>query len=262
MDLGSDADLVLVAPDAATAAAARPAAEKFLHVISGYTREGTLFPVDVRLRPRGSEGELVQTAEGILDYFSQSAEVWEGATYLKARPVAGDLDFGEQWCEQLRAALRKRFCAWERIRSALSAMRHRLEEEAAKAGEADNLKTGPGGFYDLDFVLSGIALRAGAASQAGRPCHQQVEGLPVEAGLSSGDGSVLREAATALRSVDHASRLATGRSTPRLPTGPRAEVIAELAGTWLGETLTAEALSARLAETRRQLREVFLRVFG
>lgn len=262
MDLASDADLVFIAPDAETAAVARPVAEKFLHVISGYTREGTLFPVDVRLRPRGSEGELVQTAESALDYFRDAAEVWEGVTYLKARPVAGDLRLGEEWCESVRERLRERFCDTGRVRAALREMRQRLEDEAAKAGDGDNFKSGPGGFYDLDFILSASALRVGAVSLAGRPCHEQVELFSKDIELSCEERKQLEQAAQFFRGMDHAVRLATGRSTPRLPSGPRAEVVAELASAWLGETLDADALAARLAETRHRLRELFLRFFA
>ncbi|MFQ5662256.1 MAG: hypothetical protein ACE5HL_00285 [Terriglobia bacterium] len=270
MDLGSDADLIFVAAHPSAQSRARPVAEKFLHVISGYTREGTLFPVDVRLRPRGSEGELVQTTESVLDYFHSSAGVWEAATYLKARPVAGHMEWGEQWCERLRAVLRQRFSTWETIRAGLREMRQRLEEEGASpAGDADNFKTGRGGSYDLDFILSACALRAGAASQAGWPWREQVEALLGGAGastwlrtkVSATEGEQLRAAARLLRAVDHAIRLASGQSAPRLPAGPRSEVVAELTGTWLGERMSPASLAQQLAETRRALHAIFLRVF-
>jgi glutamate-ammonia-ligase adenylyltransferase len=116
MDLGSDADLVFVATSTNVQQRLRPVAERFLHVISGYTREGTLFPVDVRLRPRGGEGELVQTVDGLLDYFRNSAAVWEAATYLKMRPIALNSALGEQLCAGLREVFKERFSDWQTVK--------------------------------------------------------------------------------------------------------------------------------------------------
>lgn len=263
MDMGSDADLLFVTAHSRAAVSARPVAEKLLHVISGYTREGTLFPVDVRLRPRGGEGELLQTAESVFDYFKGPAEVWEAVTYLKARPVAGDCRFGEQWHARLREVLGQRFSDWNQVRAALREMRKRLEDDGAEAaGGADNFKTGPGGFYDLDFILSAWALRAGALSLAGRSWPEQIEALGEHGGLTEKGRSQLIEAARLLRTVDHAIRLARGRSAPRLPTGALAQAVAELASAWLGERLSPGALAERLAETRRALRALFLQVFA
>lgn len=262
MDWGSDADLVFVVEDSGAQARGRRVAEKFLHVVSGYTREGTIFPVDVRLRPRGSEGELVQTSDSVLDYFASAAEVWEGVTYLKARPVAGDLSLGEQVCRGVRAALQQRFREDDGVRKALREMRRRLEEAGAKSeGSADNFKTGVGGVYDLDFLVSGAALAGGAVSLAGRSLCDEVEEWAAAHCGSTEECRCLLEAARLLRAIDHAIRLVSGRPSAQLPTGPRAEAVAELAGRWLGESLSPEALARRLADSRRAVRAVFERVF-
>ncbi|MCI0402541.1 MAG: hypothetical protein L0212_03345 [Acidobacteria bacterium] len=257
IDLGSDADLVFVAADVEAQQRLRPVAERFLHVVSGYTSEGTLFPVDVRLRPRGGEGELVQTVDGLLDYFRSSAAVWEAATYLKGRPVALNSALGERLCLRLQQVLKERFCDWPTVQAELRAMRQRLEDEGGK----ENLKTGAGGFYEVDFILSGAALRAGAAWQAGRPWVEQIQSLD-DASLSGEERRKLSEGARLFRAVDHAIRLATGKNTPQLPSGARLEVVAELAGRWLDEPLSGAVLVTRLSEARRSVRAVFDRIFG
>jgi glutamate-ammonia-ligase adenylyltransferase len=216
--------------------------------------------VDVRLRPRGGEGELVQTADAVFEYFQQTAAVWEAATYVKARPLAGDTQAAEEWCARLREILRQRFPSWETIRAGLAEMRQRLEEE--NAGSQENFKTGPGGLYDVDFILCAAALRAGAVPLAGRSWSELIETLGGEAGLSAGQRRQLSEGAGVLRAVDHAIRLAYGRSAPHLPSGARLEVVAELASGWLGESLSGATLVTRLAEARRRVREVFEDVLG
>jgi glutamate-ammonia-ligase adenylyltransferase len=175
MDFGSDADLVFIVRDAARQEPVRKLMERFLHVVSGYTSEGTLFPLDVRLRPRGGEGELVQTAESTLDYFRTSAAVWEAATYLKARVVASSSGFGAEWDERLRCVAARAVLLLGEIRAELRAMRKRLEDEAG-AGSTDNFKTGLAASTTLtSFFLRSPCVPALAPRQVGLP--QQIERL-------------------------------------------------------------------------------------
>ena len=60
-----------------------------MHALAAYTREGTLFAVDARLRPRGGEGELVITPGELERYLAEEAQPWEALTYTKLRFVAG-----------------------------------------------------------------------------------------------------------------------------------------------------------------------------
>ena len=99
-------------------------------------------------------------------------------------------------------------------------------------------------------------------TEAGCALTRQAECAESSGGLSADERERLREPARLLRAVDHAIRLVTGRGAAQLPRGPRAELVAELAGGFLGEDLTAEALSRRLEETRQGVRTIYLRVFA
>lgn len=265
MDLGSDADLFFLLDTPASRCeytAWRRVAERLIHIVSAYTREGTLFPVDARLRARGSEGELVQNAESVLEYFRARAEVWEAITYLKVRPVAGDLEFAQTWCDRLRRVLAERFADGERIRIRLREMRVRLEEEAKKtSGQELNFKTGVGGLYDIDFVLSAFYLQAGAQPMAGRKLQVQVEDLPESCGLGAEGRGLLARAAFFLRALDHSVRLATGRATSTLPPRARSEPVAELLGRLLNQPVGTAELRLLLEQTCQQVRRVYEEVF-
>ena len=93
-DLGSDADLVFVIPDADADEQAfwTGVAERIVQTLSSYTGEGVMFAIDTRLRPNGREGDLVQTEGAYKTYFAHHAEAWEGITYMKSRAVAGNLE--------------------------------------------------------------------------------------------------------------------------------------------------------------------------
>lgn len=267
LDLGSDADLLFLGEAPASRnehATWRRVAEKLIHIVSSYTRDGTLFPVDARLRPRGSEGELVQNADSVFEYFATTAEVWEAVTYLKVRPVAGDMEFAAAWCDQLRQVLAGHFSAWERARSSLCAMRLRLEEEGMRGSrEGLNFKTGPGGVYDLDFLISGMSLAAGGVSLAGRHLAAQIDNVPVAGGLSRDDRQLLARGALFLRAVDHSIRLATGRPASTLPShGTRLERVAAVLGRVLGEAVSPGELPLRLEQTCQEVRSVYRKVFA
>ncbi|HLK31457.1 MAG TPA: hypothetical protein VKT29_00125, partial [Terriglobales bacterium] len=95
-DLLSDADLLFVREEALAPEAASRYAGQIMQALAAYTREGTVFPVDTRLRPRGGEGELVVTAAELRSYCLQEAQAWEALTFTKLRPIAGSASAAAQ----------------------------------------------------------------------------------------------------------------------------------------------------------------------
>ena len=58
--------------------------------ISTPTAEGTLYDVDLRLRPEGQASAIAISIDRLSAYFDQDAWIWEKQALTKARPVAGD----------------------------------------------------------------------------------------------------------------------------------------------------------------------------
>ena len=89
-DALSDADLLFVREDVNhNDPKLLKAAEQMMQALSAYTHNGMVFPVDTRLRPRGSEGELLVTPSQLAAYFEHEAQPWEALMYTKLRHVAG-----------------------------------------------------------------------------------------------------------------------------------------------------------------------------
>jgi [glutamine synthetase] adenylyltransferase / [glutamine synthetase]-adenylyl-L-tyrosine phosphorylase len=124
-DLGSDADLVFVLPDADAGEMAfwTGVAERMIQTMSSYTGEGVMFTVDTRLRPNGREGDLVQIGGAYKSYFERGAEAWEGITYMKSRAVAGNLDRATEFLHELQEVDWRRYGQSMRSRKDLAAMR-------------------------------------------------------------------------------------------------------------------------------------------
>jgi [glutamine synthetase] adenylyltransferase / [glutamine synthetase]-adenylyl-L-tyrosine phosphorylase len=262
-DLASDADLMFVAPARTPRekiARWMRLAEKTIEVLSSYTRDGTLFVVDTRLRPRGQEGELVPTYTSLLNYIRESAQVWEALTYLKVCPLAGNEELGRKLAGDVVREVLNRFQNYPDLEGELQMMRHRLEKE--KHVPPDNTKTAPGGYYDVDFAVSNLRLRHGVLAPPGANMATQIEALRSAGALSKADANSLRQGAAFLRSVDHAVRLVTGKAAEGLPAhvGHR-EAVENLARHW-GLVASGATLVEKLKDAQGEVRYVYRRMIG
>ena len=260
-DLASDADLIFVTgPEVGRDELDfwKRLAAKMIDVLSSYTREGTVFAVDTRLRPRGQEGELVVTQEELLSYALEHAQVWEGLTYLKACHVAGNAELGRETVSRLVTAVFDRFAAYPSLATELRQMRRRLEREVPVP--PTNTKTAAGGYYDIDFAVSLLRLRGHITAPPGANVADQIAALRSAGLMNKEDSEVLSSGANFLRSVDHAIRLVTGKPADGLPDrAGHAEAVGNLARRW-GLIAGSETLTQRLKEMRQHVRDVYRRL--
>jgi [glutamine synthetase] adenylyltransferase / [glutamine synthetase]-adenylyl-L-tyrosine phosphorylase len=262
-DLGSDADLVFIAPAGASRddiARWTHFAERTIDILSSYTSDGTVFAVDTRVRPRGQEGELVVTEDALSSYVARDAHVWEALTYLKACPVTGNRELAAQVVERLLLGVFDRFAGYPQLEAELHQMRRRLEREVMVP--PSNTKTAPGGYYDVDFAVSYLRLRHRVELPAGANSPEQVAALRGRNLIGPEDERTLVEGAAFLRSVDHAIRLVTGRTADGLPEHVgHAEAVEDLARRWK-LTVDGQSLAERLRETQDDVRYAYRRLVG
>ena len=209
-DVLSDADLLFVAEDLAPREDASRAAERVMEVLTAYTRDGALFPVDTRLRPRGREGDLVTTPAQLAQYFARDARAWEAITYLRLRHVAGDPAVGEKALEVARDGI-SAVAGLPRFERELDDMRRRLEE----SDSLPNLKTGPGGTYDVDYLVGRLQAKQGVWGTCN--LSERVNLARSHGWLDEADAKELAENARFLRSLEHNVRLVTGRPGKWIP---------------------------------------------
>jgi [glutamine synthetase] adenylyltransferase / [glutamine synthetase]-adenylyl-L-tyrosine phosphorylase len=261
-DLGSDADLNFVLPD--SDAAELPfwtrVASRMMDVIGAYTGEGTMFSVDTRLRPNGREGPLVQLVSGYLDYFENRAEAWEGITYMKSRAVAGRIDAGTQFLTRLQEVDWRRYGQSGRSRNDLRQMRARLESEQ---GDANPLKAGFGGYYDIDFALMYLRLRSAGIFFKVLNTPERIDVIERMGHLEREDAQVLTDAAILYRAIDHGLRVYSGHAEGRLPQSEvHLRTLTNLVRRWTPEHLHDQPLPIELAQIQASTRAYFKRLFG
>jgi len=261
-DLGSDADVNFILPDADSSELVfwTGVAERMVQALSSYTGEGVMFVADTRLRPNGRAGDLVQTESAYKAYFAEKAEAWEGIAYMKSRAVAGSLERATRFLHELQHVDWKRYGQSMRSRRELGLMRARLEREQ---GPRNPLKAGPGGYYDIDFALMYLRLREAGVFYKVLNTPERIDVIENMGSLSREDASFLRDAATFYRALDHGQRIAAGHAEGRLPAAhSQLEVLTDLVKRWTPKRLHEEPLEATLRQIRARTREFFERVFG
>ncbi|HXJ95616.1 MAG TPA: hypothetical protein VMT20_22460 [Terriglobia bacterium] len=265
-DLGSDADLIFVAASRTSPEdllRGTHLAEKMIDTLATYTREGAVFAVDTRLRPRGSEGELIVTEDAVLDYAGTATQPWEALTYLKLCPVAGNAELGERVTARAVQRLFDRFTQDPCLAQSLQEMRRRLEKESRS--RASLTKTAPGGYYDVDFAVSYLRIRHRLSLAAGANMPRQVAALVAAGALPAAEAETLTSGAAFLRATDHAVRLVTGRPSRSFPERPgQADSVEYLLRLWNLVRIDepGDSVQAQLNQVQQELRGVYNRVLA
>ncbi len=260
-DLGSDADIVFVIPDSEAERRQlwTQVAKRVTGIISSYTADGQMFTVDPRLRPRGRDGELVQTEGQYLRYFEDGAESWEALTYMKARSVAGDAASGKEFLARLQKILWQRFAQRKDLAALLVRMRDRIE---AEQGESRPLRSAPGGYYDIDFILLYWRLLHAESFYESLNTPERIEIIRKTEPANLGDLDTLLTATTVLRSLDHGVRLYKGTSSSALPpTEWQRRLLQELMARWIPDQLAQQPLDVLIETTMQSVRGVFRKAF-
>lgn len=158
MTFGSDLDIIFLAesPDELKTA------EKILKTLTAYTDKGIIYNVDMRLRPDGIKGALINNLEGYRNYYLKSAHPWEIQALLKVRPIAGDMDLARSFAEMAREVILKR--GRELKREDIKAMRERIMKELSHEPQGVDVKLGPGGIEEIEFFVQWLQLHHANAS--------------------------------------------------------------------------------------------------
>ncbi len=126
-------------------------ARRFTDAMSALTEEGYLYRVDLRLRPDGKAGPLVNTEQALLIYYENRGRPWEFQALMKARAIAGDLVLGERLLDSLGKLIYSSALPYSPL-EAVGAMRDQIKESLRPAQRGHNIKLMAGGIRDIEFV--------------------------------------------------------------------------------------------------------------
>ena len=163
MSFDSDLDLILIydsgLEEFSTGSKIIPAklyfsrlTQSLISALTVSTSEGSLFKVDMRLRPSGRSGPVATSFRGFKDYQICEAWVWETLALSKSRVLAGDKDFRKILRTCVLAILR-RSISHNKIVSEIKEMRKRLFENQKVLTDVLDLKIGLGSLQDLELLI-------------------------------------------------------------------------------------------------------------
>ena len=174
LNFSSDIDLVYAYPrpghtDGERALEAEPyfvrLGQRLAQLLNDATADGFCHRVDLRLRPFGDSGRLALSFDAMEAYFQREGRDWERYAWLKARPVAGDIAAGEALLAALRPFVYRRYLDFTAL-DALREMKAMIEAEVARRDMGDDLKRGPGGIREVEFLVQAIQLIRGGREPA------------------------------------------------------------------------------------------------
>ncbi len=135
-------------------------ARKVIRTLSVNTEKGIVFRVDTRLRPFGDAGPLVLCADALEEYYENYGRQWERYAMVKARAAAGDIKAGQRLLKALRPFVYKKYLDYSTIES-LRQMKAMIIAEHNREGIRDDIKLGPGGIRDVEFIVQTFQLLKG-----------------------------------------------------------------------------------------------------
>lgn len=194
--------------------------QRVISILTLRTKEGFVFNVDVRLRPSGSAGPLVVSRSALLGYYGRETAVWERLAFVRARAVAGDVEFADKVLGELSDIIYSKTLSAYDIKEVLR-IRGRMEAEIAKEDLTGyNVKTGAGGLVDIEFLTHALQLKHGRAKKLRTPCTlKALKRLSGEGIIAPGDLVFLRKAYGFLRLVEARLRVVNDRAEGRLVRG-------------------------------------------
>ncbi len=193
-------------------------AQKLIQALSETTADGFVFRVDLRLRPHGASGPLAVSFDAMEQYYQVHGREWERYALIKARVVAGDRAAGAELLARLKPFVFRKYLDYGAIES-LRAMKTLIEREVARKGMEANVKLGPGGIREIEFIAQALQLVRGGRE----PLLQERALLPVldrlvAAGhLEPAVRDALRAAYVFLRNTEHRLQMVADQQTHSLP---------------------------------------------
>ena len=234
LNVSSDVDLVFAYPEEGETRGPRVISnhEYFTRLgrqlaaaLSDLTADGYVFRVDMRLRPYGDGGPLVASFDALENYFITQGREWERYAWIKARVLTGDR--GPELMDMVRPFVYRRHLDYNAI-AALRDLHRQIRQEVERRDLFGNVKLGPGGIREIEFITQVFQLIRGGRDPALRqqptlavlPVLAQRRLLPPDAVLE------LTAAYEFLRNLEHRLQYLDDRQTHDLPQadGERARV--------------------------------------
>ena len=263
LNFSSDVDLILAFPESGATQGGQSLdneeyftrlGQRLAQLLGDVSVEGFVLRVDYRLRPYGSAGRLALSFNAMEQYYQREGRDWERYAWIKAQAVAGDRVAGAGLIDSLRPFVYRRYLDYTAIEG-LRELKSLIDKEVVRQDLAENLKLGPGGIRELEFIVQLAQLIRG-----GREPALRVSGfLPALAALEASgqfdaeSAARIRHNYLFLRRIENRVQMFADKQTHKLPEAATDRQRIALA---LGYA-DVDALASALARVRAEVAEQF-----
>ena len=225
LNVSSDIDIVFVYPEEGETDGARRIsnheffirlARRIIAAIAEVTADGFVFRVDTRLRPYGDSGPLAVSFDMLEEYFITQGREWERYAWVKARSVTGNS--AAELDAVVTPFVYRRHLDYSAI-SSLRSLHAQIRQEVQKREIADNIKLGPGGIREIEFLVQVFQIIRGGREPAFRmrPTLKALTLLGEKHILSAAAVDEVRAAYVYLRNLEHRLQYMDDQQTQMLP---------------------------------------------
>ncbi len=265
LNVSSDIDLVFVYPEEGETRGPRPISNheyftrlgrQLIAALSEITADGHVFRVDMRLRPYGEGSPLAASFDMLENYFVTQGRDWERYAWIKARPLTGDR--AAELLDLARPFVYRRHLDYGAFAS-LRDLHRQIRREVERRDLFDNIKLGPGGIREIEFIAQVFQLIRGGR-EAELRTQPTLSVLPLLAEKSLLPRAAVDELAAAyvfLRNLEHRLQYLDDQQT-HVPPPSEADraLVAEAMGARDYAALAA-ALEAHRSRVTRHFEEIF-----
>jgi glutamate-ammonia-ligase adenylyltransferase len=193
--------------------------ERIIKALSEITAEGSVFRVDMRLRPHGRMGPLAVDIDNAVYYYESEGQAWERQALIKTRPCAGDVELGRQFIERTRPFVFPRYFDDETLED-IRNVKRQMEAQVAGRGETETeVKLGRGGIRDIEFTVQLLQILNGGRIEelrTGTTLHA-IKVLGEHNLLKPLDATTLASNYTFMRQVEHRLQIEGSQQRHALP---------------------------------------------
>src|SRR5882724_3118535 len=234
--------------------------KRILETFSTLHPAGSLFRVDLRLRPEGSAGPLARSLDSMENYYAGFGETWERLALIKARGVGGSRELAYEFLRQHQPFIYPR-SATPDLLDEIANIKRRIERDVVGPDKLErDVKLGIGGIREIEFIVQALQLIHGArhpflqepSMLRALRALRQLDLLPHDEVLT------LDNAYRFLRRVEHRLQIEAEQQTHTVPQEPEALRRVALSLRFS----SAEDLTAKLQERMRAVRPIFQRIIS
>lgn len=191
----------------------------FLQMLQQVKAEGFVFRVDLRLRPHGESGPLVDSVSAFENYYQEQGRDWERYAMVKARMIGEDKSESAWYKHIIIPFVYRRYVDFGVLES-LRTMKSMIEREVQQNPQLDDIKRGFGGIREFEFTLQNIQLIRGGRMPQLRQTNalRTLDVLAQEKLLNH--AKALRQAYLFLRHLENCLQAINDQQTHALPQDP------------------------------------------